>query len=515
MAILGDSEIQALEGNLGAIVRDSQQHHDNLQNLLQQFHFLLESYNRLKSDYEEEKEAREKYKKLARGQDRNPFVLVLVDGDGYLFREELIKAGADGGISAAALLNDSIKDILHDQIGAQADQCRIMVRIYSNLLGLSKTLARSGLVGHEARSLSPFAASFTRSRDLFDYIDAGDKKEGADFKIREMFRLFADNNQCKHIFFAGCHDTGYLSLLTPYRGKSDRITLLRAAGFHAEFERLGLPIKELPEVFPSHNLMAPTTTPIPTQPAAQSRPVCKHFQKGICRFGNECNKLHVPSSQQLSKPKPTDDTPTRPWSLIKVREQEYFAKYLPRINSKSQDFIAINKDNERLDTYCPMPSPEAWDAYTRRARRHKICNKYQLGGECGNLSCEYDHSQVDSSIVHVMRYIMRQHACPRSGGCRSLKCYLGHLCQKDGCKGTKPCKFDRHAHTLDLQVAQWVTPIEHEHENQHQNHPEHEQEQEQEQEPVAESPTSDDSLEVNSNTDPNNSFSYLMKDVVF
>jgi uncharacterized protein (DUF3084 family) len=72
MAILGDSEIQALEGNLGAIVRDSQQHHDNLQNLLQQFHFLLESYNRLKSDYEEEKEAREKYKKLARGQVRLP-----------------------------------------------------------------------------------------------------------------------------------------------------------------------------------------------------------------------------------------------------------------------------------------------------------------------------------------------------------------------------------------------------------------------------------------------------------
>jgi hypothetical protein len=59
-----------------------------------------------------------------------------------------------------------------------------MVRIYSNILGLSKSLARAGLCGNEARSLSPFAASFTRSQDLFDYIDAGDKKEGADFKIR-------------------------------------------------------------------------------------------------------------------------------------------------------------------------------------------------------------------------------------------------------------------------------------------------------------------------------------------
>lgn len=59
-----------------------------------------------------------------------------------------------------------------------------MVRIYANILGLSKTLARSQLVGFEARSFSPFASSFTRAEDLFDYIDAGDKKEGADYKIR-------------------------------------------------------------------------------------------------------------------------------------------------------------------------------------------------------------------------------------------------------------------------------------------------------------------------------------------
>jgi hypothetical protein len=61
-----------------------------------------------------------------------------------------------------------------------------MVRIYSNILGLSKTMARAGLVGHEARSLSTFASSFTRAQDLFDYVDAGDKKEGADYKIRGM-----------------------------------------------------------------------------------------------------------------------------------------------------------------------------------------------------------------------------------------------------------------------------------------------------------------------------------------
>jgi hypothetical protein len=49
-----------------------------------------------------------------------------------------------------------------------------MVRAYTNLAGLSKTLARAGLVGNEARSLSPFCSSFARAQDLFDFVDAGD-----------------------------------------------------------------------------------------------------------------------------------------------------------------------------------------------------------------------------------------------------------------------------------------------------------------------------------------------------
>ncbi|KAB8236455.1 zinc finger CCCH domain-containing protein [Aspergillus alliaceus] len=484
--MLGDTEIQALDSQLATVLHDNQQHHEKLQNLLQRFHLLLDNYTQLKSDYEEEKAARERYKKQARGQERNPFVLVLVDGDGYLFKDHLIKAGAEGGIIAARLLSDSIRELLSDQPGSQADQCRIMVRIYSNVLGLSKILARGGLVGNEARSLSPFAASFTRSQDLFDYIDAGDKKEGADYKIREIFRLFADNNQCKHIFFAGCHDAGYLSLLTPYRGKADRITLIKAASFHPEYDRLNLPVREIPAVFTS----TPVSPPISgDHVVAATRPVCKHFQKGICRFGKECNKLHAMPNQQFSKN--LDDTPAQSWSpVIKVRDQEFYAKFLPRVSSKSQEFISLNKDGERIDTYCPMPPPEEWEIYYRRAKRHKLCNKYHLGGECGNLNCEFDHSPIESACLNVMMYIMRQHLCSRGASCRSIKCYLGHMCQKESCKGTKPCKFGRQAHVVSLQWGQWAIPIEHE-EN---------------------SPVSESLSEANS--DPNNTFSYLMRDAI-
>lgn len=68
--MLGDAEIHALDSNLSSIVQQNQQHHADVQNLLDKFRQLLDNYNNLKSDYEEEKEAREKYKRMARGQVR-------------------------------------------------------------------------------------------------------------------------------------------------------------------------------------------------------------------------------------------------------------------------------------------------------------------------------------------------------------------------------------------------------------------------------------------------------------
>lgn len=66
--MLGDADLQILDNELDAVAGDDQQHHERLQKLLDQSRDLVESYRLLKSDYEEEKEAREKYKKLARGQ---------------------------------------------------------------------------------------------------------------------------------------------------------------------------------------------------------------------------------------------------------------------------------------------------------------------------------------------------------------------------------------------------------------------------------------------------------------
>ena len=66
--MLRDSDIDSLNNHLASLSRENQRHHENLQDLLEQFKALLEDYSSLKSDYEEVKEGREKYKKQARGQ---------------------------------------------------------------------------------------------------------------------------------------------------------------------------------------------------------------------------------------------------------------------------------------------------------------------------------------------------------------------------------------------------------------------------------------------------------------
>lgn len=61
-----DAELEILNARLDAFAAASEEQHDTLQTLLQEYQKLLASHRQLKSDYEEEKESREKYKKLAR-----------------------------------------------------------------------------------------------------------------------------------------------------------------------------------------------------------------------------------------------------------------------------------------------------------------------------------------------------------------------------------------------------------------------------------------------------------------
>ncbi|KAJ4169281.1 hypothetical protein NW754_001393 [Fusarium falciforme] len=120
--------------------------------------------------------------------------------------------GEEGGSRAVQQLIDSVKRSLRRK---GLESCEVMVRVYANLVGLSKSLWKNGPCGAEKRSLSSFVAGFNSSYGLADFLKA-------------ILYLYADNAQCKHINFAACHDMGYVSDLTPYRGDKDRFTLIRS-----------------------------------------------------------------------------------------------------------------------------------------------------------------------------------------------------------------------------------------------------------------------------------------------
>lgn len=95
--MLSDNELAETSAQLQDFHVASTKQQATLAEVLEKYGTLIESYKRLKSDYEEERDSRERYKQMARGQERNPFVLVLVDGDGYIFDDDLVSNGAEGG----------------------------------------------------------------------------------------------------------------------------------------------------------------------------------------------------------------------------------------------------------------------------------------------------------------------------------------------------------------------------------------------------------------------------------
>lgn len=480
-AMLTDTEIERAAAQLADFRRD-----DALSRLLDQYAVLIEDYKRLKSDYEEEREAREKYKQMAKDQERNPFVLVLVDGDGYVFNENLIAKRGEGGAMAAQLLNDEVKASLR-QKGLQ--HCQVMVRVYANVQGLSKALSKTGVVGGESRALGPFIANFNRSYGLTEFVDAGELKENADFKLRSLLRLYADNTQCKQIYFAACHDVGYISELTPYMSNSSKFTLVRTTGvrFHDEFTKLGMGIEDFRGVFrnsPLDNVApyrAPNASATSVKPATglsqsalpakrsvtvgpisikdEHKPPCPFYAIGKCRYGKSCKNLHIDSPlERMETPQKYTDLP----SPSKSSNPSVFDS-LPRKEDIPEGCVAINHNDYRLDPYIPPISAEIIRNLKARVDKWRVCNSFHLTGSCtAGDRCEYDHSPLEPEFLSALESLARTQPCPRRGPCRLTDCTHGHICQNPECKhrgGKAYCKIPYLAHVEELVVAGYVPGV--------------------------------------------------------
>lgn len=115
-------------------------------------------------------------------QNRDPFVLVLIDGDGMIFNTSFLRDGEAGGRQAAAVLHDVVQKWSAANVIETPPDVKVVVRIYANLGGLADVCTKAGLISSPTQ-LAEFARGFTRGKTLFDFVDVGAGKDRADGKI--------------------------------------------------------------------------------------------------------------------------------------------------------------------------------------------------------------------------------------------------------------------------------------------------------------------------------------------
>ncbi len=120
----------------------------------------------------------EQLRKVKALMDRNAFIVVLLDGDGMIFDDELVRKGEKGGKEAANHIWAAVNEFVARAL-PHLSTFRVVTRVYANVRGLSETLCRSGVIDSPS-VFENFTKGFN-DKLLFDFVDIGSgKKDMAD-----------------------------------------------------------------------------------------------------------------------------------------------------------------------------------------------------------------------------------------------------------------------------------------------------------------------------------------------
>ena len=356
-------------------------------------------------------------------QESNPFIFVAIDGDGAIFKDEFLKAGADGGAKAAEQLHARIRrHIAATYPESNTQDWSIVVHVILNVDGLSKTLKACGIINSTA-DLQAFGRAFTRTQPLFSFVDVGFGKEQADHKIRETLRFMIRLSQCKHVLFGPCHDNGYLPVLEEYKRNeafASRFSLISGTAPGPGFRQLGLAIDKYDEIFRTSNLVPPPSASPPS----------------------------TISSPRSSTPLPTPVSSV-PGSYAKIAPGSLNSMTIS-IGSKKpkapeRQFYLINAYDERIDTDVPRPDPADEKRFAQKVddQGRNYCNKDHLMGGCPmDDYCNYEHGgTLKPGLLAVLRVKSRAIKCKNTQYCEDIMCPFSHHCRMGNKCVRSDCRF--------------------------------------------------------------------------
>lgn len=384
----------------------------------------------------------------------NPYVIVLIDGDGLLFKDHYIKQGLEGGKKAAYALRAAILS----QCGDHADEIEVIAKVCANLTGLCKAMRRDGSLENES-DLKDFTLGFSQGKASFDFVDVGFGKERADTKIKETTKWNLRNFNCKQIILGISHDAGYAPFLDEVlRDDSTRRRITVIEGFPTvrELVSTGVHILNLNDTLFRAEKLVDRTPRNPTPPQPFPPPVSSPVAP-LAPIGPP-----PPSAPPAAVTSPPASTPVvAPASYARVIKS---ASPPPQMSLPLQPKPATTPVRQAAQISKPPPwnpgsrgvdppiqvSQAALDSIKKRKDSNKLCNNHYLRGPCAKGdSCCFEHKyKPTADEINAIAFLARLNPCTNGQECDVEDCIYGHHCPsvRDGHCTHPYCKFGVNDH---------------------------------------------------------------------
>ncbi|PHH81494.1 hypothetical protein CDD82_641 [Ophiocordyceps australis] len=366
---------------------------------------------------------------------RNSYVLVAIDGDGLIFRQQWIRLGLKGGRQAAKAL----RAMVSEQCGPSADKVEIVVKIVADLGGLARALVREGSLESPSH-LRDFAAGFSQVYATCNMVDVG--PGAASSKVKETTKWHLEHDNCKHVLLGVSHDGAYAPFLTEIlQDETVRPCITVIEGHPAAQELVDTQVKVMcvgSRLFRSDKLSVRTASNDGGTPNASPTPSIA--SSGAPAAPTSMSWANVTSS---GSPPLHLTLPLAPKAMsVPSRCRVQYQQFPPQQPDWSPGPRGLDEPI--------IVSVQALDNIKKRKDSDKLCNNHFLRGPCTKgHGCHFAHSYKPTpDEINAIAVLARQNPCTSGQYCEADDCIYGHHCPsiKDGVCIHPYCRFPDSAH---------------------------------------------------------------------
>ncbi|KAK5119010.1 hypothetical protein LTR62_000221 [Meristemomyces frigidus] len=419
---------------------------------------------------------------------RDPYVLVLVDGDGVIFNSKYLREAENGGKQAATALYNAV----HEWSVANVLDCppdtRVIVRIYLNLKGLADACVKGGVLP-VPNLLEDFGRGFSRGNILFDFVDVGTGKDQAYIKVAENFKLFLSDYHCRQLLLGCSQNPEYSRLLEQFsdnREALQRVTLLEGVPFEKDLAILPFPTTRFAGIFRETKLVLspPDLLTGYVDLRRDSRTLSGASDAFTPRSGTPVTRYGTPSyiNESPAHLRTVSTTSSNSDNINTWAGKVKASAALPFMDKTSASPVSSaltgssdiprNRAGQRIDETLEYDREEV-----QRLKRLKMCNQHFIGLGCCHFNagkaekCPHRHDmKLNKHELHCLRIVARETPCKRGLFCDDVKCIYGHRCPfptaSEGsmrgsgrCMNGEACRFNAEMHGVDTRIVKFVKVI--------------------------------------------------------